>query len=80
MVKNPLGILESSRHNSFFQGGDDGRGYRNMCKIPRGPMPVLGDLKQYQFKAIHIHGRGRLFDVFAVGRCKNSLLNQIQII
>jgi hypothetical protein len=19
-----------------FEGGDDGRGYRNMCKIPRG--------------------------------------------
>jgi hypothetical protein len=21
---------------TVFQGGDDGRGYRNMCKIPRG--------------------------------------------
>jgi hypothetical protein len=41
VVKNPLELLESPllkkkksyRNNSFFQGGDDGRGYRNMCKI-----------------------------------------------
>ena len=29
MVKNPLGLLESSRCNGF-QGGGDGRGYRNI--------------------------------------------------
>jgi hypothetical protein len=26
-----------------FQGGDDGRGYRNMCKIPRGSILNYGD-------------------------------------
>jgi hypothetical protein len=26
----------TSRKLMVFQGGDDGRGYRNMCKIPRG--------------------------------------------
>jgi hypothetical protein len=26
-----------------FQGGDDGRGYRNMCKIPRGSDLNEGD-------------------------------------
>jgi hypothetical protein len=33
-----MGILESSRYNSFFKAGTmgDGRGYRNMYKIPRG--------------------------------------------
>jgi hypothetical protein len=25
-----------------FQGEDDGRGYRNMYKIPKGPKPNLG--------------------------------------
>ena len=25
-----------------FQGGDDGRGYRNMCKIPGGSKSILG--------------------------------------
>jgi hypothetical protein len=24
-----------------FQGGDDGRGYRNICKIAGGPEPIL---------------------------------------
>ena len=39
-IKYPLGLLGSSRYNiqagSYFQGGDDGGGYRNVCKIPRG--------------------------------------------
>jgi hypothetical protein len=34
--KNPLELLESSLDVIVFQGGDDGRGYRNMYKIPRG--------------------------------------------
>jgi hypothetical protein len=27
---------------TVFQGGDDGRGYRNMYKIPRGPTRIKG--------------------------------------
>jgi hypothetical protein len=35
--KKSLGLLEGSRYmNNSFQGGDDGRVYRNMCKIPQG--------------------------------------------
>jgi hypothetical protein len=26
-----------------FRGGDDGRGYRKMCKTPGGSKPDLGD-------------------------------------
>jgi hypothetical protein len=38
---NPVPELAFTGHPPFldiivFQGGDDGRGYRNMCKIPRG--------------------------------------------
>ena len=32
--KKSVGII-------VFQGGDDGRGYRNMCKIAGGPKPIL---------------------------------------
>ena len=44
-LKHPLELLESSLYTCsiiVFQGGDDGRGYRNMCKIPRGSKPDLG--------------------------------------
>jgi hypothetical protein len=32
-------LLESPVYRALlvFQGRDDGRGYRNMCKIPQGP-------------------------------------------
>jgi hypothetical protein len=33
--------LNSTRAHS--QGGDDGRGYRNMCKIPQGSNSNQGD-------------------------------------
>jgi hypothetical protein len=37
LFKNLLELLESSGNNKFFPGGDDdGRVYRNICKIPRG--------------------------------------------
>jgi hypothetical protein len=32
---------------TVFQGGDDGRGYRNMCKIPRGSNSNQGADIQY---------------------------------
>ena len=34
--KNPLELLESSTYIIVFQGRDDGRGYRNLCKIAGG--------------------------------------------
>jgi hypothetical protein len=37
---NPLGVLENSTVDTMvFQGEDDGRGYRNMCKIAGGSKP-----------------------------------------
>jgi hypothetical protein len=35
-----------------FQGGDDGRGYRNMCKIPRGSNSKHGDWCVYVLRCI----------------------------
>jgi hypothetical protein len=40
--KNPFGLLESSRYNNF-QGGDDKRGYINMCKVAGGSKPNLSN-------------------------------------
>jgi hypothetical protein len=43
--KNPLELLERSRYRYYiivFQGGGDGRGYRNMCKIAGGLKPDIG--------------------------------------
>jgi hypothetical protein len=40
--KNPLELLESSRYKNIL-GGDDGRGYRNMCKMPRAFNSNQGD-------------------------------------
>jgi hypothetical protein len=41
-LKYPLELPESSIYTGIivFQGGDDGRGYRNMCRIkyPRGKL------------------------------------------
>ena len=35
-LKYPLGLLESFLDIIVFQGEDDGRSYRKMCKRPRG--------------------------------------------
>jgi hypothetical protein len=40
-LKKSVGTSKKALDIIVFQGGDDGRGYRNMCKIPRG-----SDLKQ----------------------------------
>jgi hypothetical protein len=40
-LKNPLGLLEKALDIIVFQGGDDGRGYRNMCRIAGGYKPHL---------------------------------------
>ena len=39
-----------------FQGGDDERGYRNMCKIPRGSNAQLerGGLIYYRYKFVTV--------------------------
>ena len=34
-----------------FQGGDDGRGYRNICKIAGGPQPILSHCYGYDTNA-----------------------------
>jgi hypothetical protein len=41
--KNPLGLLKAL-DKIVFQGGDDGRGYRNMRKIAGGAEPDLSHL------------------------------------
>jgi hypothetical protein len=57
VVKNLLKLLESFRYavpyvtcnSNSFQGGGDGRGYRNMYKISRGSIFDLSHLFMYVF-------------------------------
>ena len=42
VVKKSVGTSIESPGYDSFQGGDDGRGYRNMCEIARGSKWDLG--------------------------------------
>jgi hypothetical protein len=51
----------------FFQGGGDGRGYRNMYKIPHGPWAYL-ELNSLIYYPLVSYGRALFYGMIA-GRC-----------